>query len=100
MFSDGHGIAKITRWFDDLGSLGGVDWGVVGRRYWVDTVQDMDRQRRKQAEFLAHRFVPWQLIHEIAVIDEKHKGQVKRILSKFPAKLHKVVYVRRDWYYW
>ncbi len=52
VFSDGHGIAAFTSWYDDLVDLDKVDWGMVYQRYWHDTVDDMDRQRRKQAEFL------------------------------------------------
>ena len=44
----------------------------------------MDRQRRKQAEFLIHRFCDWSLIHEIAVIDNAMKTRVERILGRVP----------------
>jgi hypothetical protein len=59
VFSNGHGIAAFTAWFDDLARLDEVDWEMVNQRYWLDNINDMDRQRRKQAEFLVHRFCPW-----------------------------------------
>ena len=48
---------------------------MVYQRYWKDNLDDMDRQRRKQAEFLVHRFCDWSLINEIAVIDEQHESE-------------------------
>jgi len=98
-FSDGHGIAIFTEWFDDLGNLDHVDWNMIGERYWADRLDDMDRQRRKQAEFLVWQFCPWSLVTEVVVIDQTRKAQVERILAKRPAEQNRVVTVRRDWYY-
>ena len=99
VFSDGHGIAAFSNWFDDLGQLGNVDWDMVYQQYWADNINDMDRQRRKQAEFLVHRFCDWSLIGEIAVIDAAMQKRVEKILKKFPKKLQHPVSVRRNWYY-
>lgn len=100
VFSDGHGIATFTQWFDDLSNLDGVDWSMVYQRYWSDNINDMDRQRRKQAEFLVHRFCPWELVQEIAVIDRERKRQVELILEEFMDIMHKPVQVRANWYYY
>jgi hypothetical protein len=99
VFSDGHGIANFTKWFDDLGCLDQVDWQMVYQRYWKDGVEDMDRQRRKQAEFLIYRFCPWELIQEVGVIDGERRRQVELILADFPDKMGKPVRIRREWYY-
>jgi len=99
VFTDGHGVATFTQWYDDLADLGRIDWDIVNERYWRDTVQDMDRQRRKQAEFLVHRFCDWSLIHEIAVINQNMKDRVENILSEFTRNLRREVVARRDWYY-
>lgn len=98
-FSDGHGIAAFTNWFSNLSELDNVDWEAVNLRYWRDTPDDMDRQRRKQAEFLVHRFLDWSLIQEIGVIDESMKARAEVIQSRFPADKRRLVNVRRDWYY-
>ncbi len=87
VFSNGHGLATFTCWFDDLERLDRVDWSIVYERYWKDTLEDMDRQRRKQAEFLVHRFCDWSLIREIGVINQVMKQRVEEILSGYPAKL-------------
>jgi len=100
VFTDGHSLATYTSWFDDLADLDKVDWGTVYARYWSDSVDDMDRQRRKQAEFLIHKFVDWQLIDQIVVIDEKRRESVEAILGGFDSNSHREVVVKREWYYW
>lgn len=100
VFSDGHGIAAFTNWFDDLKDLDQVDWNMVYKRYWADDPEvDMDRQRRKQAEFLVHKYLDWSLIHEIGVIDKRMKDKVETVLAGFPSDMHRQVKIRNDWYY-
>lgn len=99
VFSDGHGIAAFTQWFDDLAELEQVDWRAVQARYWADTPQAMDRQRRKQAEFLIHRFCPWELIQEIGVVNVAVRDRVRDILRGLPMDYQRPVRVRPNWYY-
>jgi hypothetical protein len=99
VFSDGHGIAAFTSWFADLRDLDKVDWTAVNATYWRDTADDMDRQRRKQAEFLVHRFCPWSALLGIAVYNEQSQAAVEAVLQQFPATPGFAVKVRRDWYY-
>lgn len=98
-FSDGHGLASYTEWFDDVARLEEVDWTVVYQRYWRGDVNDMDRQRKKQAEFLVHRYCPWSLIHEIVVIDTAMQQRVQAIQVNFPSDQRRVVKIDRNWYY-
>lgn len=99
VFSDGHGIAAITKWFDDLTDLDRVDWDAVNARIWRDTVDDMDRQRRKQAELLVHRACAWASIQEIGVLDDRMKARVESIFAGFDSSLRRPVRVRTAWYY-
>jgi len=98
-FSDGHGIAAFTKWYDDLTDLDKVDWDIVGQRYWRDDVDDMDRQRRKQAEFLVHQFCDWSLIEKIGVVNDEVKAKVEAMLRRFPNRTCRPVWTRTDWYY-
>ena len=82
-FSDGHGLAFITGWFDRLERLEAVDWGMVYQQYWSDNLNDMDRQRRKQAEFLVYQSCPWSLIQEIVVINTAMRERVEAIQAAF-----------------
>ncbi|MCP4164291.1 MAG: DUF4433 domain-containing protein [Chloroflexi bacterium] len=59
----------------------------------------MDRQRRKQAEFLVHRFCDWAMIQGIIVLDGRMREQVEDIQRQFSTDLHKTIRVRSDWYY-
>jgi len=100
VFSNGHGIAAFTDWFDDLGSLDEVDWNMVNERYWSDSVNDMDRQRRKQAEFLIQRKCPWDAIIEIVVLNQAASSRVEEIQAAFDQALRRPVSIRPGWYYY
>ena len=97
VFSDGHGIAAYTQWFDNLADLDKIDWDIVYADYWADTVDDMDRQRRKQAEFLVYQFCPWYVITSIGVLNDFVRDQVENILSQ--EGISTPVEVCRRWYY-
>jgi hypothetical protein len=99
VFSDGHGIAAFTSWYDDLADLSRVDWAVVNGKYWNDTPDHPDRQRRKQAEFLVHHRCDWALVQEIGVVDPAMKIRVEGILAGYPASMQRPVRVRPEWYY-
>jgi len=98
-FSDGHGVASYTRWFDDLRYLDKLDWDTIYANIWKDTMDDMDRQRRKQAEFLVHRECAWGLIERIAVINNRMKSRVNEIMADFPVSARPLVVIKPEWYY-
>ncbi len=98
VFSDGHGIKAFTRWFSNLDDLGEVDWPAAYATHWQDTITDMDRQRRKQAEFLVHRFCPWTLIDSIGVSTPAIQSTVQHILATVPSAVRPVI-IKSDWYY-
>ena len=100
VFTNGHALAAYTDYFDDLAKLDQLDWDIVYERYWADNVDDMDRQRRKQAEFLIYRFCDWSLIEGIAVINLKMKKRVERILAKFQDTKQRPIIVKSKWYYY
>ena len=45
-------VSFCPSWYSDPADVKEVDWDMVYQRYWKDKVDDVDRQRRKQAEFL------------------------------------------------
>jgi ssDNA thymidine ADP-ribosyltransferase, DarT len=100
VFTDGHGLAAFTTWFDNLDRLDEVDWNMVNQTYWSDKPADNDRKRRKQAEFLVRDSVPWPHIEEIGVYNEAARQRVMEILAQFPLRFHPPVSIRRDWYYY
>jgi hypothetical protein len=99
VLTDGHSLARWTQFFEEVARLDQVDWDVVGRRYWADTIDDPDRQRRTQAEFLVHRFLPWGLPTEIGVRSDAMKAEVEAILAGRADVERKMVVRRPGWYY-
>lgn len=99
VFSDGHGLAKFTEWYEDLGGLDKIDWNLVKEKYWADTEEDGDRQRRKQAEFLIYSFCDWSLIKGIAVINETMRQNVEAVLANFPHRHQPPVKIVPKYYY-
>ena len=100
VFTDGHGLAHFTNWFDDSNDLSNVDWNLVAARYWADKPEDNDRQRRKQAEFLLWQECSWQLISEIGVLNAGAEARVHAGLDKFPHCNRPQVNVQPGWYYY
>jgi hypothetical protein len=99
VFSDGHGLAALSSWYDRAEELDQVDWELVGQRYWADSPEDNDRQRRKQAEFLVWQHLPWTAIAGIGVLNAAAKAAVQSTLAGFPTAAATRVLVKRDWYY-
>lgn len=99
IFSDGHGLATFTQWFTDPSDLDKVDWTAVNARQWNDTVQDMDRQRRKQAEFLVFQDCPWSAVITIAVLNDTVEAQVEAIVARHAPALRRSVAIHPEWYY-
>lgn len=99
VFSDGHGLAALTGWYDSTDDLDEVDWDLVGARYWADKPEDNDRQRRKQAEFLVWEHLPWSAIAGIAVLNAAVKAKVESILAAHPIGRATRVAVKPGWYY-
>jgi hypothetical protein len=96
-FTEGNATSESTRFFDDLASLESIDWGLMTSRYWNNTPEDMDRERRRQAEFLVRHAVPWALIQEIGVLNEVIAEEVCACLA---SHIHRpAILVRPDWYY-
>jgi hypothetical protein len=98
VFSDGHSLSALTRWYDNPAALSHLDWDTVQTSHWADTEDDPDRCRRKQAELLVYQFVPWDALLGIAVMDESMQKKVEDLLRNELSALP-YVNIREDWYY-
>lgn len=97
-FTDGHAVMTYSEFYTDLQALeSAIDWDIMKNNYWADTLEDGDRKRRRQAEFLVHQFCPWRLITKIGVIDRAIKSQVEQTLQNINHKPDIEVY--SSWYY-
>jgi hypothetical protein len=98
VYTDGHPIISYTRFYNDLNQLNSViDWDIMKAKYWHNTVEDGDRKRRRQAEFLIHQSVPFNLIEKIAIYDYGKAQQVKDSLTVFHQEVQ--VLIDHTWYY-
>jgi hypothetical protein len=97
LFTDGHAVINLSTYYNDLVNLDKIDWDIMGRRYWADTLQDGDRERRRQAEFLVFQFFPWTLISRIGVMTEETKKLVENAIA--PAGHKPTVEHQPEWYY-
>lgn len=97
VFTDGHGVMDISNFYTELSELDQIDWEVMKARIWRDTIEYPDRKRRRQAEFLVHKFFPWGLISRIVVKGALVKSQVESILENVSQSPN--VEIRADWYY-
>ncbi|WP_255608706.1 DUF4433 domain-containing protein [Micromonospora sp. PLK6-60] len=97
--SDGNCAAALTRFspsYEDLTQL--VDWPLLRERIWKDTPEDLDRVRRRAAEFLVHREFPLQLVTGYVARTPERLTQLKQILHH-AGIIDPYVVVRRHWYY-
>ena len=96
-FTDGHGTMQLSDFYDDLSYLSEIDWDIMREKYWADTLEDPDRKRRRQAEFLVFSQFSWNLAEKIGVFTRSVEREVKdTILSA----THKPpVNIETGWYY-
>ncbi|MCC6322729.1 MAG: DUF4433 domain-containing protein [Phycisphaerales bacterium] len=97
VFTDRHSLAAVAAFHDDLARLDRVDWGQCAATRWNNTPQQPDRQEKKQAEFLVHGSMAWNLIEAIGVCNQAAKARVERLLAG--AGHRPPVAVRAEWYY-
>lgn len=96
VFTDGHAIMALSRFYSLPVDLARIDWPLMQARDWFDDAQHPDRKRRRQAEFLVHQFVPWSAIIEVGVMTEPMQRVVQGLLG---TASHPPVTVHRPWYY-
>lgn len=96
-FTDGHPVKEPKAFFNDLTHLGEVDLPLMKQRNWFDTDAYPDRKRKRQAEFLVWKTMPWSLILALGARTASVRAEVERLVQTqdhIPRCLH-----RPDWYY-
>jgi hypothetical protein len=97
LFTDGHGYAKLTQWFDDIAWIDRLDWDTIESNQWKSTEDDSDRQRRKQAEFWIKNEINLNKIKGIATFDEQTKEEVVALCTQYNQEIE--VRVIPSYYY-
>lgn len=96
-FTDGHADMAISKYYRNPEHLSLLDWPLMKSRYWNDTIEDNDRKRRRQAEFLVHSFFPLALVQEIGVFDNDYRNLVTKILDRMGHNIP--IKVWNGWYF-
>ena len=93
-FTDGHAKNHITDFFNNVDDLSHIDWNIVRDQYWRNDENDMDRMRKKQAEFLVKNHVPVSCIAGIIVKTAAREKYVKKILERLHLDIS--IYIDRN----
>lgn len=97
VFTDGHAYHLMSQFFNRENQLQEIDWHTVKLKQWNDTIDDTDRKRRKQAEFLVHQELPLSAIIAIVVYNDAAKSMV---LTKFvETGININTLIKPTWYY-
>lgn len=99
VFTDGHAKNSLTSFYTQKADFDKVDWNLRWQRYWHNTEEDSDRQRRKQAEFLVRRHVPPECIERIVVYDEPRAAYVQKIIAELGRNVEVYVNPKGKFYY-
>lgn len=98
VYTDGHPIMAITNFYNETERINNViDWEVMNARYWSDTQDDPDRERRRQAEFLVYEDFPVSLLTKIAVISNRILNRINQVVGRFNFEIDYLI--EREWYY-
>ena len=98
-FTDGHAKNHLTRFFNNTDDLSQLDWNMIGEQFWHDTEEDMDRMRRKQAEFLVKVHVPAKCIRGLIVLSPEQEEKAKLIQQKIGTCIPVYVDKHRKYFY-
>ena len=89
--------AELTDADAVLDGDGFVDWPLMKQEYWANTADDPDRKERRQAECLAHPWVPWELVEVVVTKTERAADVVAAHLRA--ERQATPVDVRPTWYF-
>jgi hypothetical protein len=98
-FTDGHAKDRLTEFYNDLNDLSEVYWDTVSLRYWHPIEDFLDRQVRKQAEFLVKHHVPVNCISSIVVLNQARKTFVEEITTRLELEIPVQVNPNNQFYY-
>lgn len=96
--SDGNAATGTTSFYDKPHEAeASIDWPLMRATMWNDTADDLDRQRRRMAEFLVHHRAPLTVFDRVAVYSDAYVKPVRAALAG--SHLTSRILVRPAWYY-
>jgi len=97
IFTDGHSFAAYTQFFNDVQYLDQLDWKTINARTWNNTESDPDRKRRKEAECLVFKEMPFEAVTGITVYKQESSDYITDVLQR--NNLIVPVTIETSWYY-
>ncbi len=97
VFTDGHAFAAITQFFNNKNDLGQLDWKTIYSVRWNNTMEDPDRKRRKQAECLVYKSVPFSAIITVCVYNQSALDYIAHVFEEYDSTIP--VKIKPDFYY-
>jgi hypothetical protein len=98
-FTDGHAKDSMTSFYNDLNDMNNVDWNAVVLQYWFPIQTFLDRQTKKQAEFLVKNEVPVKCISGLIVYDQNAHNIIHAILRKHNIQIKVHIDSKRKYFY-
>lgn len=98
-FTDAMASVNISKHYDDLKNINEINWHAIHNSDFQNTIDNLDKRRKYQAEFLVYNHVPLDLVESLHVYDEDTKQFVKQELNNagrghIPVKVTKFYYFR------
>lgn len=96
VFTDGHAVDRLTEQYSksDVAKIIKVlDWKAIHAKYWKDD-DDLDKKRRKEAEFLVLGDIPYEGVLGFIVYNEDAKEK----LVDYGVERERVVIKREDYF--
>lgn len=89
-FTDRHAKNAFAEFYREEKYFSKIDWDTVKAQYWNNVYNYLDRQDRKQAEFLIRYHVPKSCINWLIVKSEERKQYFEKMIAtlQLPIKLH------------
>lgn len=97
VFTDGHARHNMTQFFNTADGFEQLDWDTIYAEQWMNTLEDPDRQRRKQTEYMVKGHVPRDCFAIVLVYNEISQQKVESLLAE--AGLEIPVNVSKKAYY-
>lgn len=84
-FTDGNASNKISVLYNDIAKLADLDWHSIEALDFSgnNANNDLDRKRKKQAEFLVYNHLPVNFIQNIVVHDQKRHDYVAKLVAQY-----------------
>lgn len=98
-YTDGNAASSITSFYNTLFNIDTLDWNTIKSTFWNNSLDDMDRMRKKASEFLVREHIETRYIKTIIVRNVLASEKVKVILENNGCNIPVAIDTKNDYYY-